>query len=240
VSAPEDFARALAAVEAAIDWPALGECYCHEGGQAFFPPEQIAAMREAGLEIAGALGEELAGRPGRSLYLGAAVAELLPMLVETLVLGREVVALNLDGPEVRLLRVALERAAAETGLELPELQTRTVEEVSGHFDHAWVVSVFNDPEAFPALHDALYGRTGELATGRGDLDSERRRAEALAGEIEQRLEPHALLTVTGEELPMWRPVLARAGRGVRSSEVDLLTAVVGDPLRFLHLGRPGA
>ena len=136
--------------------------------------------------------------------------------------------------------LALERAAAETGLELPELQTRTVEEVSGHFDHAWVVSVFNDPEAFPALHDALYGRTGELATGRGNLDSERRRAEALAGEIEQRQEPHALLTVTGEELPMWRPVLARAGRGVRSSEVDLLTAVVGDPLRFLHLGRPGA
>ena len=58
MSAPEDFARALAAVEAAIDWPALGECYCHEGGQAFFPPEQIAAMREAGLEIAGAPGIE--------------------------------------------------------------------------------------------------------------------------------------------------------------------------------------
>ena len=237
MGSPEDFALALAALEEAIDWGALGECYCHEGGESFFPPEQVEALREAGLVIAGALGEELGGRAGRSLYLGAAVAELLPMLVETLVLGREVVALNLDGPEVRLLGDALERTERETGLVLPRIGTGTLEGVGGRFDHAWVVSVFNDPEAFPALHDALYGRTGDLATGRGDLSEEHRRAEALARLVEVRLEPDALLSITDEELPIWRPVLAGAGRGMRASEGALLTAIVGDPLRFLRLGR---
>jgi hypothetical protein len=236
LGSPEDFAVALAAVEQAIDWEALGACYCHEGGESFFPPEQVEALREAGLVIAGALGEELGGRPGRSLYVGAAVAELLPMLVESLVLGREVIAINLEGPETRLLDEALQDAESATGLRLPRIGTGSIEELEGRFDHAWVVSVFNDPEAFPALHDALYGRRGELATGQGDLVAERARAEALAGTVLARLEPRALLCTTDEELPLWRPVLARTGRGMRTSREALLTAVVGDPLRFLQLG----
>ena len=234
----DDFARALAAVEARIDWEALGELYCHEGGEAFFPPEQVAAMRESGLRIAGALGEELArlrGGVGRSLYVGAAVAELVPLLVERHVLQREVVVVNLDNAESDALNRAFVLAESDSGLRMPRIRALDLTEVEGPFDHGWLVSVLNDPEAFPALHDQLYQRTGELATGRGDLDEERARAEALSEALLDRLTPQALLSTTDEELPVLRPLLARRKWGMQASEDALLTGVVGDPLRFLRM-----
>jgi hypothetical protein len=237
---PDDFARALGAIEAAIDWTRLGRLYCSEGGEQFFPPEQVAALRESGLQIAGALGEELANQDagaGRSVYVGAAVAELVPILVERFVLRREVLALNLDGPESTELNRALEAAESECGLELPRIESRSLQEVEGTFDHGWLVSVLNDPDAFPALHDVLYQRTGELATGRGDLDDDRRRAEELAQSLLDHLTPGALLSTTDEELGVLRPLLARGGWEMRASPEPLLTGVVGDPLRFLRLRR---
>lgn len=237
---PDDFARALGAVEAAIDWGRLGELYCSEGGEHFFPPEQVAAMRESGLQLAGALGEELTalgGSQGRSLYVGAAAAELVPILVERFVLGREVVVVNLACGESDELNRAFAAAGSECGLELPRIETGSLDEARGTFDHGWLVSVLNDPEAFPALHDVLYERTGELATGRGDLADDRARAEALAQALLDRLAPQALLSTSDEELPVLRPLLARGGWAVRASGEALLTGVVGDPLRFLRLRR---
>lgn len=237
-AALDDFARALAAVEGAIDWELLGSFYCHEGGEAFFPDEQIAAIREAGLCIAGQLGDELAHGaegPGRSLYVGAAVAELVPILAERFVLLREVVIVNLPGGEVDELNRAFEVATRETGLELPVITTAPISEMEGRFDHGWLVSVLNDPEAFPALHDALYGRTGDLATGQGDLGDDQARAQALADSLLERLAPRALLSTTDEELPVLRPLFAKRRMRVTASEKSVLTGVVGDPMRFLRL-----
>jgi hypothetical protein len=234
----DDFARALAATEEALDWELLGTFYCHEGGTSFFPDEQVAAIREAGLSIAGVLGDELARLPrggGRSLYVGAAVAELVPILVERFVLLREVVVTNVPGREVQELNRGLTEASIKTGLELPRITTEPLDSITETFDHGWLVSVLNDPEAFPALHDALYGRSGELATGRGNLTEDKERAEALAEALLGRLAPEALLSTTDEELPVLRPLLARRGMHMVASEQGLLTGIVGDPLRFLRL-----
>jgi hypothetical protein len=236
----DDFARALDSVERALDWELLGQLHCHEGGEHFFLPEQVEALRESGLQIAGALGEELAAAGGelkRSLYVGAAVAELVPMLVERFVLGRELVAVNLANEESAELNRAFAAAEAQSELELPRILTCALTEIAGPFDHGWLVSVLNDPEAFPALHDALYGRSSELATGRGDLSADLARAEELAGALLDRLAPDALLSTSDEELPVLRPLLAARGWGLQASQDALLTGVVGDPLRFLRLRR---
>jgi hypothetical protein len=234
----DDFARALGAIENAIDWTLLGTYYCHEGGESFFPDEQVAAMREAGLCIAGELGEELGprtGGPRRSLYLGAAVGELVPILMERFVLQREVLVVNLPCPEMDELKRAFDVAASETGLALPRLCTEGLEEIDGPFDHGWMVSVLNDPDAFPALHDQLYGRSGEQATGRGDLNEDRANAEVLAGALLDRLTSDALFSTSAEELPILRPLFSKRGIQVTASRCEILTAVVGDPLRLLRL-----
>lgn len=234
---PHRFARALAALEEELNWKHLGELQCSEGGADFFGAEQVEALWEAGLIIANELGEQLGQLPpgpGRSLYVGAAVAELVPALVEQLVLGREVVLFNLDNEETAELNRGLQ-AAERCGLDLPRIHTREFTTADGSFDHAWIVSVLNDPDAFPALHDELYGRRGELATGRGVLSEDLERANGLVDAILERLTTEALLTTTDEELPVWRPRLAHARRSMRVGEKALLTGVVGDPLRFLRL-----
>ena len=86
---PAQFAAALDAAEGAIDWQALESVYCSGDGKGFFSPEAIDAARNAGLLFAGDLGQHL--RPnGRSLYVGAGVAELAPLVFEATMLNRKV------------------------------------------------------------------------------------------------------------------------------------------------------
>lgn len=230
----ERFGEALARLEGELDWRHLGELHCHEGGESFFPEEQVDAMREAGLVLAAALGERL--RPGgRSLYIGAAVGELVVLLCESLVLGREVRALNLANEESEEINRALEATEEACGFTLPRIEFVGASELEGSFDHGWLVSVLNDPEAFPALHDRLYDREGELATGRGDLDQERGRAEQLVDGWLERLEEGAVISTTDEELPLIVPRVAARGRSLELAEVAYLSVVVGDPIRFATL-----
>jgi hypothetical protein len=225
------FGEALGRLEEELDWQALGRLYCYEGGEDFFPPEQVEAQREAGLQVAAALGERL--RPGgRSLYVGAALAELVAILCEALVLEREVVAVNLRGPEALELNRALAAVEKRCGFALPRIGFRRLETIAGRFDHGWLVSVVNDPEAFPALHDHLYGRTGALAVGGGDLARERKRATRLVDAWLERLEDGALLATTDEELPLIQPRIAAADGVLELEELAILSAIVGDPIRF--------
>ncbi len=215
-------AEALGAVDAAIDWAAMGELYCHEGGEQFFPPQQREAVRDAGLAFAADLGSLV--RPGgRSHYLGAAVAELPIMLFETIVLERKVHWTRLPGLESELL--------AEAMHELPGPTPRPPCPPPWPVDHLWCVSVLTDPDAFGALHDQLYERSGGRA---GNLEAERERAERLVEDALDDVAPPAILSTTDEEAPFfqqastdrdWQLVFPSSGR---------LSGIVGDVVR--HAG----
>jgi len=231
------FAAALVGLEEELDWTLLGELHCWEGGAGFFPAEQRAALREAGLLFAADVAEWVPrGGPGRSLYLGAALAELAPILCERLVLEREVVALSLPGAQTAELNRALAVVGAALGRELARIDTVPLGELEGEpCDHAWMTSVLTDPEAFPALHDELYGRRAELATGRGDLAAEREQAGSLVAALLERLRPPCLLTTTDEELALVAPACAARGWRLAVPASARLSAVVGDPVRHCRV-----
>ncbi|MCB9915625.1 MAG: hypothetical protein H6828_10830 [Planctomycetes bacterium] len=225
------FGEALARLESELDWRRLGELHCYEGGEHFFPPEQVDALREAGLVLAAALAGRL--RPGgRSVYVGASVGELAVLLCEALVLDRDVRALNLPGEECAEVNRALEAVEQACGFALPRIEFTPLDELEGRYDHGWLVSVLNDPEAFPALHDLLYQRSGADATGRGDLAQERARAERLVDAFLDRLDEGAVVSLTDEELPVIEPRVAVRGRRLELDDEAYLSAVVGDPIRF--------
>jgi hypothetical protein len=237
VKPPEQFAEALVEVEANLDWSALGRAYCSEGGDDFFGDGDRDAIRDTGLQLADdlatALGALPARGPRRSLYVGAALAELAPMLCESIVLGREVLAFSMDGDETRQLNAALARASERVGCALPRIETVALESRTlSACDHLWIVSVLNDPEAFPALHDALYRRRGtELATARGDLATEERRARSLLAAVLAPLCAPAVLTTTDEELDLVTEACRKRGFSLAVPEFARLSAIVGDPVR---------
>ncbi len=238
----ERFARALAAVEEELDWAALGEVYCEGQDVDLFVPEQVEALRDTGLlladDLATALAELRPDAPPRSLYVGAGVAELAPMICETIVFGREVRLVSLPGPELAALGRAFARVGERMGEPLPVVDARPLAEVEeGPFSHGWLVSVLTDPDAFPALHDELYGRSGEAATGRGDLAAERGRAEALIDELLRRLVSPAVLTTTDEELTLLGPRSAGSGFVLELPPQARLSGLVGDPVRSCRLRR---
>jgi hypothetical protein len=223
-------ATTLAALDQELDWRVLGDFYCHEGGEHFFPREQRDAIRDCGLAIAGDLGEHLAPA-GTSLYVGAALAELAPILFEALVLDRRVHWVQLAGEETEELGRAL-------GQVDPDLPRPAAEPMwpDGPVDHLWVVSVLTDPEAFPALHDELYGRAGQdLATGQGDLEDDHRRAEALVTAALDRVVPPATLSTTDEEAPLFQTACRERGWRCTYAAQGRLSGIVGDVVRHAQL-----
>lgn len=241
---PEDlaaFSQALACLDETLDWVALGKAHCHEDGEDFFDEEQREAIQDAGLHFAGDLGERL-GPKGRSLYVGAGVAELVPMLFEALVLHRDVRALCLPGDIADLLNKGLQAARAETGRKLPVLATSPWKsEDHRPIDHLWMVSVLTDPEAFPALHDRLYKRRGsELATRKSSMSKDRPKATALIERAVKTLQTPAWLSTTDEELELIGPVLRDRGIKLDAPDLARLSAIVGDSVRLCRLTRAGA
>lgn len=242
--APDDlaaFSEALAILEDTLDWPLLGRAHCFEGGEDFFGPAEREAIQDAGLHFAGDLGEVLEPK-GRSLYVGAGVAELVPMAFESMVLHRDVRAVSLPGEIADELNRGLQVARAGTGGRLAVIQTHPWKTADHRpLDHLWMVSVLTDPEAFPALHDRLYERRGtDLAMGKGSVNKERPKAEALIERAVGTLVTPAWLTTTDEELEMLAPAASSRGIHVQVPEAARLSAVVGDSVRLCRLVRPGA
>lgn len=235
------FGAALVAIERELDWQLLGRLYCWDDGDDFFSDEDRAAIRECGLLFAVDVAEALATLPdadgGRSIYVGAALAEIAPILCETLVLGRRVEALALPGAETDELNRALSNVAASLGLELPRIGTTSLRELpAACADHAWLVSVLTDPESFPALHDRLYGRVGtSLATGRGDVAAEQETAELLVDDLLERLRSDSVLHTTDDELALVRRGCARRGFTCEVSDRARTSAIVGDYVRCCRL-----
>ncbi len=234
------FGAVHAALELELDWELLGRAYCEGDASEFFD----AALRERVLDTGLRLADELAGRfaadgPRRSLYLGAAVAELAPMLVEHLVLGREVIWINLAGEESSELARALNVVGAKLGVGLPVPSFDSLDRVDkASCDHLWMVSVLTDPDAFPALHDELYQRAGsDLATGRGSLSDDRRRANELCRGLLQRAASPCTLCSSDEELEVLGPLALAFGLQLEVPSVSRDSAIVGDQVRICRLTR---
>jgi len=234
------FAAAYSELEEELDWRALGREYGEGDASGFFDAAERENLREVGLRFAGDL-EEL--RPsGRSVYLGAGVFELAPLLCEMLVLGRQVRAFTLPGGEADELNRALSAVRARLGFALPRYETRAPDpDGVAPCDHGWMVSALTDPASFPALHDELYGRRGgELATGRGDPGRERARARRLVARLLDCLEPPCRLTTTDEELELVAEVCAERRLALEVPRTARLSAIVGDPVRACRLVRAAA
>ncbi len=235
------FGAALGALDLELDWELLGQSYCEGDGATFFDDELREHTLDTGLRFAEDVAQALEERPGRSVYLGADVAELPVILSEHLLLGRRVEWLNLEGPATSELRRALAVVSAKVGVELPAPSARalaTIEPAS--CDHLWMVSVLTDPDAFPALHDALYQRTdGPLATGRGVLAEDRARADALVEEWLDRAAPSAVLATSDEERRVIAPIVARRGWKLSFARGGRTTAIVGDRVRLGTLTHGG-
>ena len=234
----EQLTAVLAALDEELDWPRLGASYCEGNARTFFDEARRAHMLDVGLQLVDAVAAGLPARgPRRSLYLGAALAELGPMLVERLVLAREVRWFNLPGPELDELTRALERVGNSLGLRLPRPDPTPLAEVAPQpCDHLWLVSVLSDPDAFPALHDELYERAGTpQATGRGDLTAERARAEALLDAALGWRAGECLLTTSTDELPLIEARCTAHGLRLEAHRELPTSALVGDTLCSVRL-----
>ncbi|QDV09069.1 hypothetical protein Poly30_46260 [Planctomycetes bacterium Poly30] len=229
------FGAVLAELDAAIDWEVLAPVYCEGDASGFFDEERRNAIVDAGLKLASEIGEQL--KPGgKSLYIGAAVAELAPMMFEAIVLDRKVAWISIEGREA----TELTRAIKSVDKHLPT--PRTAEWRGSDLrprDHVWMTSVLTDPEAFPALHDQLYERQGTReAVGGGRPKRERLAAAELVRNALAAAAQDTLLTTTDEELLVWTPIVHEAGGDLKVSPTGRTSAIVGDVIRFCRL-KPG-
>ena len=221
------FGAALAACLDELDWPLLERAYCEGDARGFFSPEQVEAQRDAGLAFAADLADRLG--PGRSLYVGAGLAELPQVLFEHLVLEREVALFTLPGAEPRELDRALAAVAERLGCELPSFGVDPLEPRSRpDRDHLWIVSVLSDPVAYPALHAKVYGHRAPRAAA---LAADRERARRLLRAALSWVEPPALLHTTDEELALVRRACDERGWRLREPDRGRLSPIVGDVVR---------
>jgi len=218
---------AVAALFKRLDYTALGRIYCDEGGDAFWK-----AKKGLCLTLGLKLGEALRGRlrkGGRSLYVGAGVAELPVLAVETLELGRAVVAYNLRAEEAAVLN----QACTDIPFQFIHGDAGTAD---GAFDHVWMVSVLNDPERFPELSALSYSRANPATFDPAAFAKERQTVLALADRCLSKLQLPSLVTTSVEEIP-WITDWC-VGRKIPCvvEGRDYPTAIVGDPVCFIRIG----
>ncbi|QDU68008.1 hypothetical protein [Engelhardtia mirabilis] len=238
-AAAERFGAALVEIESELNWKLLGRAYCEDGGDDFFGEEQREAQRDAALRFAADVVERLSASPtGASLYIGAGIAEIAPILAETLLVGRAVTVVSLDGPETRELNRALAAVEARLGVSLPRWSTQPLVRLETiGFDHLWLVSVLTDPEAFPALHDMLYERGRPK---RRALDIEAGMALGLVDAALRRIKTPTLVHTTSEESGLLADACHNAGMHVVLAREGRLSPIVGDVVRHgrILLGAP--
>jgi hypothetical protein len=219
--------HAIAQIFDALDYAALGAIYCHEGGDAFWE-ERREPCRTLGITLAEVLRGRLAPN-GRSLYVGAGVAELPMLAMETLDLHRTVEVCNLRADEVSLLNQAC--------ASLPfEFRARDAREAAGTFDHIWIVSVLNDPECFPELGALSSARANPVTFDPVAFTVERRAVFALAAGCLEKIACPGLVTTSVEEIPWVTDWCERQGIPCAVEDEDYPTAIVTDPVCFIRIG----
>jgi hypothetical protein len=222
--------RLIARVFQCLDYRRLGKIYCDEGGDAFWRARRGPCQR-VGIALAEVLLSRLASG-GRSLYVGAGVAELPMLIMEQLELGREVTAFNLRRAEAEILN----RACRACGIPVV-IRAQDAASASGHFDHLWIVSVLNDPERFPELAALSYGVANPATFDPRAFVRERRRVHVLADTCLKKLRLPALVTTSVEEIPWITNWCTRRKIPCAVEEKDYPTAIVEDPICFIRIGR---
>lgn len=227
-------AATLSAIErvfAELDWSALGEIYCEEGGDAFWAEHRRPAL-ELGCAWADALSRRLP-RGGASLYVGAGVAELPAVLCELLELDRRVVATNRRGSECQVLTAGLRAAGIDApGLSLHPDDARQ-HSAPDSFDHLSLVSVLTDPESWPVAAAVTYGRVPPVLLDIEAFARERDEIASLVDELAGSLERPSVITTTVDEVPWLMAWSERAGATLDADDEVIDTAIVGDPIGFL-------
>jgi hypothetical protein len=213
-----------------LDYDALGPIYCYEGGDEFWRAKRGLCDR-LGSRVAVVLRRKLA-RGGRSLYVGAGVAELPELIMETMELGRSVEPYNLRRAEVAVLN----RACSSVPLTFHAIDAAGAK---GRFDHIWMVSVLNDPERFPHLSPLSYGRGDPLTLDPLKFSKERRIVRALVARCMGKLARPGFVTTTTEEVLWFAEWCHRHRVPYRVGKHDYPTALVGDPVCFMQIGKGG-
>lgn len=219
----------------ALDWRALGEIYCDEGGDAFWTAHRGRAIT-LGLRWAEALTRRLPA-PGASLWVGAGVAEIPALCAERRVPGRRIVACNLRERECEVLNAGLRNLDGSW----PHVQIEPCAASAcvdrGPFDHLALVSVLSDPETWPVASAIGYGRLPPALIDTAELAREQAAIRALSLELLGALASDAWIATTGEEAPWLLQVAPRLGIDLAADDESIETALVGDPIGFLRATR---
>ncbi|MBX3345853.1 MAG: hypothetical protein R3B11_02635 [Nitrospira sp.] len=227
VSISSSTRRAIREIFARLDYAQLGPIYCDEGGDEFWKAKRGLCQR-LGTRVAETLLSRLTPG-GASLYVGAGVAELPVLAMETLELGRRVAACNLRRKEVQLLN----RACAQYPMRVLHQDAGAVK---GRVDHLWLVSVLNDPERFSELSVLSYGRANPVTFNANKFVTQQRTVARLVDRCLSRLSVPGLVTTTVEEAVWVAEWCHRRGIPYRLDERTYASPTVGDPICLIQIG----
>jgi len=219
--------KTIANVFSQLDYPALGKIYCDEGGVEFWQ-DRRGPCQQLGIRIAMHL-EQILPPKGRSLYIGAGVAELPMLIVETADLNRSVEPYNLRKDEVAILNKAC------TALPF-SFQTSNALHAQGGFDHIWMVSILNDPECYPEASALSYGRATPATFDADAFKKEQHILHQLVNSCLGKLTLPGLITTSVEEIPWITNWCVKKGVPFRIESKTFPTAIVEDPVCFIHIG----
>ena len=216
----------LSRIFQSLDYSALASIYCDEGGEAFWNNRK-GPCQKLGLRIAKALSQHI-GPTGRSLYVGAGVAEIPVLLIETCNLRRTVHAYNLREDEVTILN--------EGCKDLPfAFIAGDARLATGEYDHLWVVSVLNDPECYPETSALSYGRADPVKFDTQNFLQEKKQIRSLVDACLKKLILPGLVTTSVEEIPWITDWCDLHQIGYDIVDGTLPTAIVGDPISFIRV-----
>lgn len=228
--------RLLRVLFRGLDWDALGDVYCDDGGEAFWAEHRGKALR-LGLRWADALLPRLA-EGGSSLYVGGGVADLPAIVAEVVERGRAVRIANLRAAECRVLAAGLAGAGLAGSVTVEAADAAEVAGRSGPFDHVSMVSALTDPETWPQVSAVGYGRMPPALLDVEAFVRERSAIEALVDALLGATGARSVFTTTVEEVPWLLRAADRLGVEIEADDVLVESAIVGDPIGFLSVRRP--
>jgi hypothetical protein len=167
---------------------------------------------------------------GRSLYVGAGVAELPTLIAEANERQRQVEPYNLRRSEVAILNHACRTFPVK-------FRGRDAVSARGRFDHLWMVSVLNDPERFPHLAPLSYGEADPVTFNPVRFQKERLIVQGIVNRCMPKLSLPGLVTTSTEEVIWIAEWCHRYRIPYRVERQQYPTALVGDPICFMNIGK---